>query len=56
VVHQLGQVISRKEETHQQAGEHTQRLKSLSDAAPGTYFIRLIAEGEQQVEQVVKVE
>ena len=56
VVNQQGQVISQKEQTHQQAGEHNQRLKSLSNAAPGTYFIRLIAEGEQQVERVVKVE
>jgi hypothetical protein len=57
VVDEQGKVIIRKEQGRQPAGKYTQELKTLQEASPGTYFIRLKLGGDkQQVERVVKVE
>jgi uncharacterized protein YfaS (alpha-2-macroglobulin family) len=57
VVDEQGKVIIRKEQGRQPAGKYTQELKTLKEASPGTYFIRLKLGGDkQQVERVVKVE
>ena len=56
VIDQKGRVISEQRHGRQTAGKHTRQVEALEQASLGTYFIRLMIEGREQVERVIKLE